>query len=169
MRMGLEEGQKWDNTAAPTNTLIEVATTQRLWNTLHCGSALMWLTLIMTKYLAPSHHTRIHPIQPPNSTLSSLFTLKLKPLAFCPFHNTYQPSLFGTLHALFILLKLKQPMKNCCSPNDPIALKQQFSLTISPCFFQFFRSILSNTTICSLQKCVFYSTILIFSFSNLQG
>ena len=48
----------------------------------------------MTKCLTPSHHTHIHPIQPQNTTLSSLFTLKLRPPAFCPFHNTPHPSPF---------------------------------------------------------------------------
>ena len=42
----------------------------KVWDTLDCGwplrDGLMWLTLTMTKCLTPSHHTHIHPIQPPN-------------------------------------------------------------------------------------------------------
>ena len=69
MRRGLDTRQKWDNTAAPTHWL-KWQQTQWLWNTLDCGwplrDGLTRLTLTMTKCLAPSHHTHIHTIQPPN-------------------------------------------------------------------------------------------------------
>ena len=82
MRRGLDKGQKWDNTTAPTHWL-KWQQTQWLWNTLDCGwplrDGLAWLTLTMTKCLTPSHHTHIHPIQPSN------------PHPFIPLHSQTQP------------------------------------------------------------------------------
>ena len=97
MRMRLEDGQKWDNTAAQTHWL-KWQQTQWLWNTLDCGwplrDGLMWLTLTMTKCLTPSHHTHIHPIQPSNPHPFIPLHSQTQTPAFRPFHNTLHPSPF---------------------------------------------------------------------------
>ena len=93
---GLDKGQKWDNTAAPTHWLkwqqhngFETHwTVADHWGMGWCGWHWQWQSVwhqAITLTSTPSNH------QTP--TLSSLFTLKLKPPAFCPFHNTLHPLL----------------------------------------------------------------------------
>ena len=80
-----------------TNTLIEVAT-----NTMALKQTGLWLTIEGWVGVGGIDNDKVFDTKPSHSstpsnhqtTLSSLFTLKLKPLAFCPFHNTPHPSPF---------------------------------------------------------------------------
>ena len=100
---GLDKGQKVGQHSS-TNTLIEVATTQWLWNTLDCGwplrDGLVWLTLTMRECLTPSHHTHICPIQPSNPPFHPSSLSNSNPLAFCPFHNTPHSPFAHCMHAI---------------------------------------------------------------------
>ena len=107
MRIGLDKGKKVRQHSS-INTLIEVAT-----NTMALKHTELWLAIewwvdvgdidndkvFDTK---PSHSHPPHPTTNP-TPISSFFTLKLKPPAFCPFHNTHHPSPFAhCVHATLL-------------------------------------------------------------------
>ena len=109
MRRGLDKRTKVGQHSS-TNTLIELTT-----NTMALKHTGLWLTIEGCVDVADTDNDKVFDTKPSHShppqsnhqtpTLSSLFTLKLKPPAFCPFHNTPHPSFI--LH--IVCMPLPQP------------------------------------------------------------